>query len=53
MDHSLFCNQAGHLMVLGASGNLSLAQPIHPDEIHVVRTLRRLPQGVDMRRFEP
>jgi hypothetical protein len=53
VDHSLFCNQAGHLMVLGASGNLSLAQPIHPDEIHVVRTLRRLPQGVDMRRFEP
>ena len=42
-----------HLMVLGASGNLSLPNPIHPDEVRGVRTVRRLRQGTDMRRFEP
>lgn len=53
VDHALFCTAAGHLMVLGASGNLSLPNPIHPDEVRAVRTVRRLRQGTDMRRFEP
>lgn len=51
--HSLECDGAGHLMVLGASGNLSLEHPIHPDEVRAVRLLRVLPQGVDMRGFTP
>lgn len=53
VGHSVFCEGAGHLMVFGASGNLSLASPIHPDEQRAVRALRRLPQGADMARFEP
>lgn len=52
-SHSLECDGAGHLMVLGASGNLLLADPIHPDEVRAVRLLRRLPQGADMRGFDP
>ncbi|MBK8166023.1 MAG: hypothetical protein IPK64_08655 [bacterium] len=51
--HSLECDGAGHLMVLGAAGNLSLEHPIHPDEVRAVRLLRVLPQGVDMRSFTP
>lgn len=52
-SHSLECDGAGHLMVLGASGNLSLEHPIHPDELTAVRILRALPQGVDMSGFQP
>ena len=51
--HSTGCDGAGHLMVFGASGNLSLAHPIHPDEVHAVRCVRRLPQGADMRWYVP
>ena len=53
VNHSMFCTGSGHLMVLGASGNLSLPNPIHPDEIRAVRCVRRLPQGADMRRYVP
>lgn len=52
-SHSLQCDGAGHLMVLGASGNLSLEHPIHPDELNAVRILRALPQGADMSGFSP
>lgn len=52
-SHSLECDGAGHLMVLGASGNLLLDDPIHPDEVRAVRLVRRLPQGADMRGFDP
>lgn len=51
--HSTGCELAGHLMINGAAGNLSLAQPIHPDEVHVVRCVRRLPQGAQMSRYVP
>jgi hypothetical protein len=51
--HSTGCEGAGHLMVFGASGNLSLPNPIHPDEVRAVRCVRRLPQGVDMKRYRP
>ena len=54
VEHSVFCAPARHLMLDGgAAGNLSLPQPIHPDEICAVRTIRRLAQGVDMRRYVP
>lgn len=53
VNHSIFCTGSGHLMVLGASGNLSLPNPIHPDEVRAVRCVRRLPQGADMRRYVP
>lgn len=52
-SHSLECDGAGHLMVLGASGNLSLEHPIHQDELRAVRIIRRFPQGADMRGFDP
>jgi hypothetical protein len=52
-NHSLECDGAGHLMVLGAAGNLSLEHPIHPDEVNAVRILRALPQGADMRGMTP
>jgi hypothetical protein len=54
VDHSFYCNSAGHLMLNGgARGNLLLPDPIHPDERRAVRTIRRLAQGVDMRGYEP
>jgi hypothetical protein len=54
VDHSFFCTDAHHLMLNGgAGGNLLLPDPIHPDEIRAVRTIRRLAQGVDMRGYEP
>lgn len=54
VDHSFFCTDAHHLMLNGgAGGNLLLPDPIHPDEIRAVRTIRRLAQGVDMRSYEP
>jgi len=37
----------------GGGGNLDLEFPIHPDEMRAVRTIRRLAQGVDMRRYAP
>lgn len=49
--HSTGCEGAGHLMVFGASGNLSLPHPIHPDEVHAVRCVRRLPLGAEMSRY--
>ena len=52
-NHSILCDGAGHLMVLGASGNLSLEHPIHPDEVNAVRILRALPQGADLRGLTP
>lgn len=52
-NHSLQCDGAGHLMVLGASGSLSLEHPIHPDELNAVRIVRALPQGADMSGFSP
>jgi len=51
--HSVGCESAGHLMVYGASGALSLSEPIHPDEQHAVRCVRRMGQGVDMKRYTP
>lgn len=46
------CATSGHLMVFGASGNLSLAEPIHPDEARAVRLVVRLRQGLDMAGYE-
>ncbi len=46
------CAPSGHLMVFGASGNLSLPEPIHPDEVRAVRLLSRLRQGLDMAGYE-
>ena len=46
------CSAAGHLMVYGASGNLSLAEPIHPDEVRAVRFVSRLHEGLDMAGYE-
>lgn len=52
--HSTGCTGAGHLMLDGGGGgNLLLENPIHPDEVRAVRTIRRLAQGVDMRRYVP
>jgi hypothetical protein len=52
--HSISCTGAGHLMLEGGGGgNLLREYPIHPDEIRAVRTIRRLAQGVDMRRYAP
>ncbi len=42
------CLISGHLMTVGASGSLSNENPIHPDEQNAVRTLRYLPQSIDM-----
>lgn len=42
------CPTSGHLMVVGASGNLSLPEPIHPDEVRAVRLISHLRQGLDM-----
>lgn len=46
------CPTSGHLMVNGASGNLSLPEPIHPDEVRAVRLISRLRQGIDMAGYE-
>lgn len=46
------CPTSGHLMVYGASGNLSLPEPIHPDEVQAVRLISHLRQGIDMARYE-
>ncbi|MDX2474199.1 MAG: hypothetical protein QNL91_10860 [Candidatus Krumholzibacteria bacterium] len=42
------CVISGHLMTVAASGSLSNENPIHPDEQNAVRTLRYLPQSIDM-----
>lgn len=46
------CPNSGHLMVFGASGNLSLPEPIHPDEVRAARLISRLRQGIDMAGYE-
>jgi len=54
VKHSDLCPGSGHLMLDGGGGgNLDLEFPIHPDEMRAVRTIRRLAQGVDMRRYAP
>jgi hypothetical protein len=46
------CPTSGHLMAVGASGNLSLPEPIHPDEVRAVRLISHLRQGLDMAGYE-
>lgn len=54
VEHSILCPGSGHLMLDGGGGgNLDLEFPIHPDEMRGIRTIRRLAQGVDMRRYVP
>lgn len=52
-DHyDMSCPSSGHLMIVGAAGNLSLAEPIHADEIRAVKMVRRLKQGLYMAGYE-
>lgn len=52
-DHyDMSCPSSGHLMIVGAAGNLSLPEPIHADEIRAVKMVRRLKQGVCMGGYE-
>lgn len=50
-EHST-CAQIGYLMTVGGGGSLDWTQPIHPDEMNGVRSIRYLPQGVDMNDFQ-
>ena len=50
--HHSYCPGIGYLMTVGGGGFLDWAQPIHPDEMNGVRTIRYLPQGVDMKDYE-
>jgi hypothetical protein len=45
------CAAADYLMGLTGTGALDRALPIHPDEMNMARTIRRLPQGVDLSRY--
>jgi len=52
-DHS-FCSQAGYLMYIVSSGVLNDGpeNAIHPDELHLIKAVRYLQQGVDVSLFE-